>query len=223
MTLRTDWATIHYGVVLGRFQPLHLGHMEYLEAARRKVDQLVVGITNPDTRTLIHDSADPRRSLSENNPFSYFDRCQMVSASLTESGLSCDDFIVVPASINSPHEMKPYLPPPLATTIYITVYDAWGDRKADLMRTLGYPVSILWRRRATDRLTSGSDLRRAMRFGGAWRELVPSAVARYLDQSGWTATLAEQAGHATENAHAEENRSKAARSADPNIPEAQLR
>jgi cytidyltransferase-like protein len=214
MTPRTDWATIHYGVVLGRFQPLHLGHMEYLEAAREKVDQLVVGITNPDTGALIHDSTDPRRSLSENNPFSYFDRHQMVAASLTESGWNCNDFIVVPASINSPHDMKPYLPPPLATTVYITVYDAWGDRKGSLVRDLGYSVSVLWRREATDRLTSGTDLRWAMKFGGPWRKLVPGAVARYLDQSGWAAALAEGAGHPAEN------RSTGVGAADPNISEA---
>jgi cytidyltransferase-like protein len=210
----TDWTNIHYGVVLGRFQPLHLGHMEYLEAARKKVDKLVVGITNPDTGALIHDGADPRRSLSKNNPFPYFDRHQMVVASLIESGWSYDDFIVVPASINSPDQMKPYLPPPQVTTVYITVYDTWGDRKADLVRGLGYSVSVLWRREATDRLTSGTDLRLAMRFGGAWREFVPGAVARYLDQSGWTAALVE--GHA----HKRDNRSAAIRTSDSTTSEA---
>jgi cytidyltransferase-like protein len=199
MTKLTDRPTIHYGVVLGRFQPLHLGHMEYLEAAREKVDQLVIGITNPDTATLIHDSADPRRSLGENNPFSYFDRHQMVTASLTELGWTCNDFVVVPAPINTPQEMKPYLPPPRATTVYITVYDAWGDRKADLMRKIGYSVSVLWRRERADRLTSGTDLRRAMRTGEPWRELVPGAVARYLDQSGWTTAMAKGPAHAAED------------------------
>jgi cytidyltransferase-like protein len=199
MTKLTVWPPIHYGVVLGRFQPLHLGHIEYLEVAREKVDQLVIGITNPDTAALIHDSADPRRSQSENNPFSYFDRYQMVTASLTELGWSSNDFVVVPAPINTPQEMKPYLPPPLATTVYITVYDAWGDRKADLMREVGYKVSVLWRRERDDRLTSGTDLRRAMRSGEPWRELVPGAVARYLDQSGWTTTLAKGSAHAAED------------------------
>jgi cytidyltransferase-like protein len=199
MTSQTDWTNVHYGVVLGRFQPLHLGHLEYLEAARKRVDQLVVGITNPDTDTLIHDSADPKRSLGENNPFSYFDRHQMVTASLAESGWSRGEFIVLPTPINSPHQMKPYLPPPMMTTVYITVYDAWGDRKADLIRDLGYSVSVLWRRKQTDRLTSGTTLRQAMRSGGPWRELVPSAVARYLDQSGWTAALANGPTDAAEN------------------------
>lgn len=198
MTSAINWTTLNYGVVLGRFQPLHLGHMEYLQAARAKTDQLVVGITNPDASALIYDDADPRRSRSENNPFSYFDRYQMVASSLFELGWSLNDFIIVPASINKPHEMKPYLPPASVTTVYITVYDEWGERKADLVRQLGYSVSVLWRRDPNDRLTSGTDIRKAIRLGEPWRKLVPSAVARYLDQSGLATGLAEQAAHPTE-------------------------
>jgi cytidyltransferase-like protein len=203
MTSRIDWSAIRYGVVLGRFQPLHLGHMEYLEAARKNVDQLVVGITNPDTSTLVYDAADPRRSRSENNPFSYFDRYQMIAASLAEFGWGYDDFVIVPAAINIPGEMKPYLPPQGAATVYVTVYDAWGDRKAELIRELGYPVSVLWRREPNDRLTSGTDIRRAMRLGEPWRKLVPDAVARYLDETGWTAVLADQSADPSESATSE--------------------
>lgn len=198
MTSAINWTTVHYGVVLGRFQPLHLGHMEYLLAARAKADKLVIGITNPDSSALIYDEADQRRSRSENNPFSYFDRYQMVASSLFELGWSLNDFIIVPASINKPQEMRPYLPPTSVTTVYITVYDEWGERKADLVREVGYSVSVLWRRDRDDRLTSGTDIRKAMRLGEPWRELVPSAVARYLDQSGLATGLAEQVAHATE-------------------------
>jgi cytidyltransferase-like protein len=193
MTPRIGWANVRYGVVLGRFQPLHLGHMEYLEASRKEVDQLVIGITNPDPNTLIHDGADPLRSKIENNPFSYFDRYQMIAASLGESDWESHEFIIVPAPINSPQDMKPYLPPPSLTTVYITVYGPWGDRKAELVRSLGYSVSILWRRDPRDRLTSGTKIREAMTLGKPWQELVPAAVARYLEQSGWSAALVEQA------------------------------
>jgi cytidyltransferase-like protein len=183
----------HYGMVLGRFQPLHFGHMEYLEAARKRSSHLVIGITNPDKDALIHDSADPKRSHPGNNPFSYFDRQQMISASLAESGWNYEDFSIVPASINKPQDMKSYLPPPVCTTVYITVYDRWGDRKAELIGNLGYAVDILWRRDPKDRLTRGTDVREMIRSGnGAWRELVPRAVSRYLDESGWTRTLSDK-------------------------------
>jgi cytidyltransferase-like protein len=178
-----------YGLVLGRFQPLHNGHIEYLEAARKLADQLVVGITSPSNDKLVHDSADPNRSQSESNPFSYFDRYQMINATLAAAGWDHDDFAVVPAPINEPDEMLPFMPPTAATTVFITVYDDWGDRKAELMRGLGYQVEILWRRHKNSRLTSGTQLRAALRTGGNWQDFVPPAVARYLDESGWTALL----------------------------------
>jgi cytidyltransferase-like protein len=187
-----DWTGIRYGLVLGRLQPLHLGHIEYLEAAKSRCDHLVIGITNPDTGVLIYDDADPKRSRSESNPFSYFDRYQMVGASLIELGWQHEEFSIVPAPINTPEEMVPYIPRHDRTTVFITVYDAWGEKKAQLIGNLGYTVEILWRRDMRERLTTSTDIRNAIRTGGAWRHLVPGAVARYLDQTGWTATLAAE-------------------------------
>ena len=49
---------IDIGVVHGRFQPLHLKHMEYILAAKMRCRKLYIGITNPDnlhTRESVHD------------------------------------------------------------------------------------------------------------------------------------------------------------------------
>jgi cytidyltransferase-like protein len=193
MSQQTERKKDRYGLVLGRFQPLHLGHMEYLNAAKGRSSHLVIGITNPDNHALVYDPADPDRSRPDNNPFSYFDRQQMISASLVESGWDYESFSIVPASINRPQDMKSFLPPPACTTAYITVYDEWGDKKAGRISSLGYAVDILWRREKNDRLTRGTDVRDMIRSGNAaWRELVPRAVSRYLDESGWGELLSDR-------------------------------
>src|SRR5258706_8799241 len=179
-------------LVLGRFQPLHIGHIEYLEAARKGADCLVIGVTNPDINRLIHDTADPSRSRAENNPFTYFDRQQMITAHLLEAGWNCRDFAVVPAPVTTPAEMSSFLPTPAITIVCVTTYGPWGDRKADLMATLGYEVEILWRRDDIDRLTSGTQIRQAMRSGGEWRRVVPPAVARDIHDRGCAAALQAQ-------------------------------
>ena len=46
------------GIVNGRFQVLHLKHMEYILAAKMRCDKLYIGITNPDgahTRDTVND------------------------------------------------------------------------------------------------------------------------------------------------------------------------
>ena len=35
-------------MIHGRFQPFHLGHLEYLAGAASEADEVWVGITNPD-------------------------------------------------------------------------------------------------------------------------------------------------------------------------------
>jgi hypothetical protein len=48
-------------VVHGRFQPLHLGHMEYLLAGAERCRTLIVGITNPDPWHVKLEPTDPAR------------------------------------------------------------------------------------------------------------------------------------------------------------------
>jgi cytidyltransferase-like protein len=176
--------SLEYGVVLGRFQPLHVGHMEYLDCAKARCDRLIVGVTNPDTSSLQFHPADPNRSKLESNPFSYFLRYEMIDAALRGLGWLPGSYGIVPADLEALAVLRGFLPPPDRTTIFVTVYDAWGEEKADRLGELGYPVEVLWRRDMSQRVTSGTALRRAMRENGTWRELVPEGVAAQIDRLG---------------------------------------
>ena len=75
---------IKTGVVHGRFQPLHLKHMEYILAAKMRCQKLYIGITNPDslhTRDSVHDIHRSERSA---NPLTYFERYEMVRGAMAE-------------------------------------------------------------------------------------------------------------------------------------------
>ena len=172
-----------YGIVLGRFQPLHIGHMEYLEAARSNCSRLVVGITNPDIELLRFNEADPKRSTVESNPYTYFDRHEMVTGALRGARWQCDDFTIVPADLDKEDKLKQFLPPPKRSTVFITVYDAWGEEKSRRLQDLDYRVEILWRRNMADRVTSGTEIRGLMKSGEPWQHLVPPEVALLLEGS----------------------------------------
>ena len=54
---------IETGVVNGRFQVLHLKHMEYILAAKMRCRKLYIGLTNPDERMTGDSVNDQNRSI----------------------------------------------------------------------------------------------------------------------------------------------------------------
>lgn len=173
---------VENGIVLGRFQPLHIGHIEYLEAAKRECVRLYVGITNPDNRSRIATEADPRRSLADSNPFTYLERLLMIEDSLLGMGWRSRDFCIVPAPVLEPDSLVSYLPPAHCARAFLTIYDDWGERKREIIESLNYPVHVLWRRSYGQRVTSGTAIRNSIRTGRPWRHLVPQQVAYHVER-----------------------------------------
>jgi len=61
------------GLLIGRFQPFHLGHLEALQFALSKVDKLWVGLGSSN------------KPIQKNNPFSAEERKEMVLSSINDS------------------------------------------------------------------------------------------------------------------------------------------
>ena len=61
------------GLLIGRFQPFHLGHLEALRFAFSKVDKLWVGLGSSN------------KSPEKNNPFSAEERKEMILSSIDDS------------------------------------------------------------------------------------------------------------------------------------------
>ena len=167
------------GVIHGRFQCLHKGHLEYLLAGAKRCDRLIVGITNFDVQEeKPYNEANPKRANKESNPLSYYHRYMMVKNSLIEAGLDQSKFDVVPFPIEFPEKIFNYVPKD--ATFFVTIYDKWGEKKLKILEDLGVQVDVMWRRTDADRLTSGTEVRKLIKEGGAWEHLVPPAVAKYL-------------------------------------------
>lgn len=61
------------GLLIGRFQPFHLGHLEALQFALSKVDKLWLGLGSSN------------KSIEHNNPFSAEERKKMILSSINDS------------------------------------------------------------------------------------------------------------------------------------------
>jgi nicotinamide-nucleotide adenylyltransferase len=166
------------GMIHGRFQPFHNGHLEYLRGAAERSDEVWIGITNPDPARIRPEASDPLRHLPESNPFSYAERLLMVKAAAADLGLEPVTVHVIPFPVNEPELWSAYVPQ--GVTQYLRLFSAWGGTKLDRLREAGYEVVIL--DEGAEKEISGADVRAAMREGGDWESLVPLGVARVLGE-----------------------------------------
>jgi nicotinamide-nucleotide adenylyltransferase len=164
------------GMIHGRFQPFHNGHLEYLAGAASRSDEVFVGITNPDPRRVKEELSDPLRHLPESNPWSYVERLLMVKAAASDLELDPASVHVIPFPVNEPELWPAYVPD--GVTQYLRLFSEWGGTKLDRLRDGGYEVVIL--DEGTGKEISGADVREAIRAGSDWESMVPPGVARVI-------------------------------------------
>lgn len=166
------------GVIHGRFQGLHMGHMEYLMAGLNRCEFLYIGITNPDPKLSAEDVHDLKRSSDDANPFTYYERAMMIRDALLEAGINRNRFETVPFPINFPELIHCYAP--LSATFFVTIYDQWGQHKLDTLNQLGVKTDLMWTRTMDERFSTGQEVRKLIKAGESWTQLVPPAVAHYI-------------------------------------------
>ena len=164
------------GMIHGRFQPFHLGHLEYLRGAAERCDELFVGITNPDPTRIRPEASDPARHLPESNPWTYAERLLMVKAAARDLELDLERVHVIPFPVNEPELWPAYVPD--GVTQYLRLFSEWGGMKLDRLQEAGYDVVVL--DRGAEKEISGADVRAALRDGGEWKPLVPPGVAQVI-------------------------------------------
>jgi nicotinamide-nucleotide adenylyltransferase len=167
------------GSAHGRFQPLHLGHLEYLLAAKAYCDFLWIGITQFDVTSLAESPADLHRQDPFNNPLSYFERAEMITGVMLEAGLRYGTFGVLPFPIDRPASLANYLP--TSIPVFTTICEPWNRYKIETLHRAGYTVVVLWDRK--EKSYEGMHVRKNILAGKSeWRQLVPPATVRIVEK-----------------------------------------
>lgn len=170
------------GVVHGRFQLLHNEHMKYILEGKKRCKHLIIGICNPDKSLTKYSENCPHRSEAASNPFSYYERFQMIQGAMIESGISLYDFDIVPFPVNYPELIFCYTP--RRAKYYMTIYDEWGTEKKTALEKIGCIVEVMWKKNIDQKLISGTDVRQCIRAGKAWKQYVPLSVFKYITEHG---------------------------------------
>jgi len=161
------------GLLIGRFQPFHRGHLEVVRKVRadRPSATLLIGIGTAD------------ESYTWENPFTAGERIEMIERALSEAKV--ENVQLVPISDISRHALwvnylEALLPP------FDRVYTN-NPLTRLLFERAGYLVESppLFDRARYE----GVRIREQLAEGAGWKESVPLAVAAYLDEIGAPARL----------------------------------
>jgi nicotinamide-nucleotide adenylyltransferase len=148
------------GLLVGRMQPVHKGHLEVIKRILEEVDEIIIGIGSAQLSHTIKD------------PFTAGERVLMLTKALTENGIPASKYYIIPIqdvtcnSIWVAH-VKMLTPP------FKHVYSG-NSLVQQLFKEGGYQVTIppLYNRE----LYSGTEVRKRMLDGKDWESLVPNSV-----------------------------------------------
>ena len=154
------------GILIGRMQPVHNGHMQVIDKILDEVDEIIIGIGSAQ---LSHELKDP---------FTAGERIVMMSQALAERDVDSSRYYIIPMQdINFNaiwvSHVKMLTPP------FSIVYS--GN---PLVKQLFQEESFEVRQPPLyDRIhLSGSEVRRRILAGENWQELVPNATIELLDE-----------------------------------------
>lgn len=167
------------GVIHGRFQCFHLGHLEYILKGINECDHIYIGITNYDIcDNKPYNDADPVRTQSTSNPFSYYHRYMMIKDSLISYGIPTEKFDIVPFPIEFPEKICQYVP--MNATFFVTIFDKWDEKKLYVFKSMGLQTEILPSSSTQENRISGTKVRECIRNGKEWSHFVPQSVYTYI-------------------------------------------
>ncbi len=154
------------GLLIGRFQPFHLGHLDALRFALSKVDQLWIGIGSSN------------KPPEKNNPFKAIERKEMILSSIDESISKRIQIFNIP-------DMEDH-------KLWIDSIDSIVP-KFDVVFTNDDLTQFLYSKRGTTvikvpftkrEVLSGTNIREKIIIDQNWHEFVPEGTKRILEKIG---------------------------------------
>ncbi len=153
------------GLILGRFQPFHKGHLYLMKEALKSVDKIVIAIGSSNKR-------------DADNPLSYPVRLKMLKKVIAEEDLSEKVLNIVPLPDNPSNDA--WLRRLLKNTGGFDIVfgnNAWPN---DILKAAGHKVvPVLYLNR---KIYQGSYIRRLLKKGGNWQKRVSTYLVDFIKE-----------------------------------------
>ncbi|RLG92487.1 MAG: nicotinamide-nucleotide adenylyltransferase [Candidatus Hecatellales archaeon] len=155
-----------HGFYIGRFQPVHKGHIHAITYALTKVRELIIGIGSAQF------------SHELDNPFTAGERFTMLRLALDEHGVRRESYSIIPIPDTRIHSL--WVAQVIAYTPKFDVVFTNDPLSRELFVEAGFKVEgIPYKNRETYNATN---VREKILSGENWEELVPRSVAEFIRQ-----------------------------------------
>ena len=150
------------GFLIGRFQPFHLGHLEAVNFALSKVDQLYIGIGSSN------------KSNESRNPFTADERNQMIKSSLDETIMQRVSLYNIP-DVDDHSKWTESIDKIIPKYDIVFSNDDFTHRLYE--ENTKKIISVALKSRED---LSGTNIRRLIQSDGNWKDLVPNGTKNIL-------------------------------------------
>lgn len=165
--------------VLGRFQPPHLEHLEYLLKAKEICSFLWIGITQFDIRENLITLTAPHRASKQSNPLTFFERLELITEMLLNENIDKSCFSVIPFPLDKPNIAADFMR--LNVPCLTTLCDQWSEKKIEVLKEIGFKVSIIIDRKGKKNI-SGESIRESIATDNdQWLNQVPSSIRKSIE------------------------------------------
>lgn len=154
------------GLMMGRLQPIHDGHMDVIHRILNEVDEVVIGIG----------SAQISHTLTD--PFTAGERTMMITKALSDEGIPANKHYVIP--IQDIERNSLWVAQVMMLTPPFEVIYTGNPLVQRLFLEAGFKVTTppLFNRE----IYSGTEVRRRILDEEDWKSLLPSPVVRVIEE-----------------------------------------
>ncbi|MGA1873375.1 MAG: nicotinamide-nucleotide adenylyltransferase [Thermoplasmatota archaeon] len=156
------------GLFIGRFQPLHMGHISIIETALKEVDELIIGIGSAEC------------SYTMKDPFTAGERVEMILRCANEFGWKGR---LIPIPLRDINRYSIWVDHVVSLVPLFEVVFSNNPLTSRLFCDEGFRVKST---KIVDRKHfSGTAIRNVMSGGGDWKKYVPRSTAEVIEFYGW--------------------------------------
>ena len=156
------------GLMMGRFQPPHLGHMGLVRQVLDECDEVIVAVTSSQYNYLAMD------------PFTAGERIDMIRGSLMDEGVSADRYMIL--GIENQHNVAIWASYLKAALPHFDKVYSGNPYVVMLLADSG--ISVVQPRMMDRDVYNSTAIRQAIASDEPWQDRVPAAVARLIRSMG---------------------------------------